>query len=43
MSEVKENKVNEETSSDAKDTISSQAADASKYSTPDISVDLPQA
>lgn len=30
MSEVKENKVNEETSSEAKDTISSQAADDSK-------------
>ena len=30
MSEVKENKVNEETSSEAKDTISSQVADDSK-------------
>ena len=30
MSEVKENKVNEETSSEAKDTISSQTVDDSK-------------
>ena len=40
MSEVKENKVNEETSSGAKDTISSQAADDSKNTSTESSAAL---